>query len=424
MRRKPILIAGCVLAIVVLATAALPALRGFASAGADVPLHEVERGDFSRRVRAEGNLEAVDATVLGPPPEVRQPLKIAWLAQDGSPVKSDEVVIRFDPTEMEQNLREGRHDHAAASSRITQKQVRQEGSLHNLDRDAEMAGLELDYAKTFQNKDETIFSRHEIIEAEIDEELAGERKNHAEQAGDVQGELGQAEVDLLVIERRKAELKIEQAEQGLQKLEVRAPHDGIFVLKTIWGRKPEVGQMVWGGNAVAELPKLDRMEAKVYVLEADAGGLEVGLPATVTLDAHPGVIYQATVAKADALAQRRNRRVPIQYFGVTLELERTDLELMKPGQRVQAILDLEAREDVLTVPRQAVFEKDGRKIVYRRRGGEFEPQEVELGPTALGRVVIEKGVEEGDLVALRDPTRPLEETAPEEQEQNGAPGAR
>jgi multidrug efflux pump subunit AcrA (membrane-fusion protein) len=107
--------------------------------------------------------------------------------------------------------------------------------------------------------------------------------------------------------------------------------------------------------------------------------------------------------------------VPIQYFGVTLDLERTDPSVMKPGQRVRAILMLDELEDVLVVPRDAVFDDDDRKIVYRRANWSFEPVEVELGPSALGRVVIESGVEEGDVIALKDPTHQIDEVLePEE----------
>ena len=144
------------------------------------------------------------------------------------------------------------------------------------------------------------------------------------------------------------------------------------------------------------------------VLEADAGGLELDLPATTMLDAHPGATYAASVTKVAALAQRRNRRVPIQYFAVTLGLDRTVPEVMKPGLRVHAVLILDELEDVLTVPRQAVFEEHGKKVVYAWRGDRFEPIEVELGPAAPGRIVIESGIEDGDRIALRDPTRPVE----------------
>ena len=408
-KSKRAIIGLAILATVLAASAAVPTLRRFGEdAAGEVPTYVVSRGDFSRKIHADGNLKAADATSLGPPPRIRRPLKIAWLAPDGSRVKEGDVVIRFDPTDLEEELKEGRHDRATTDSQITQKSVREKSARRNMDRDAEVANLELSYAQGFQSTDTQIFSRTQIIEAEIDKTLAVKKKDHAEQAGGVHSELAQTELDLLAIERRKAELTITQAKEGLQELEVRAPHDGIFALKKVWGRRPEVGQMVWGGNAVAEIPKPETMEAQVYVLEADAGGLDVDLLATTLLDAHPGQSYAAKVTKVAALAQRRNHRVPIQYFAVTLGLDETVPEVMKPGQRVQAVLVLDELEDVLTVPRQAVFEEDGKKIVYARRGDDFEPVEVELGPAAPGRIVIVSGLEDGDRIALRDPTRPAD----------------
>jgi hypothetical protein len=76
---------------------------------------------------------------------------------------------------------------------------------------------------------------------------------------------------------------------------------------------------------------------------------------------------------------------------------------MKPGQRVRAVLELDARADVISVPRNAIFEKDGKKIVYKRDRNDFTPVEVTLGPAAVGRVVVEKGLSVGDAIALRDP---------------------
>jgi multidrug efflux pump subunit AcrA (membrane-fusion protein) len=395
--------------LVLAGSAAVPAWRALGVGGgaaADVPLFEVERGDFVRRIHAEGVLEAAEATVLGPPAVVTRPLTLAWLAPSGSEVKAGDVVIRFDPTDLERDLREGRFDRSTAESRIVQREARDEGSLSNLGRDAEIAALELEHSQRFESRDERIFSRQEIIESEIDHELAARRKDHAQSTGAIHGGLSGAELDLLAIERRKAELKIERAESGLARLEVKAPHDGIFVLTDMWGRRPEVGQMVWGGHAVAELPRLDRMQAKVYVLEADAGGLAAGLSATVELDARPGVLHAAKVVQADALAQRRKGDVPVQYFGVTLELERTDPEAMKPGQRVRAVLTADEHPDVISVPRHAIFEQDDDKVVYVLRDGAFEPVVVTLGAQGLGRVVVEQGLAAGDRVALRDPTRP------------------
>jgi len=69
------------------------------------------------------------------------------------------------------------------------------------------------------------------------------------------------------------------------------------------------------------------------------------------------------------------------------------------------------------VPRQAVFEKEEKSVVYVRDSGDFKAVEVELGAAALGRVVIAEGLNDGDVVALRDPTRPLQE--PDEEDESG-----
>ena len=93
----------------------------------------------------------------------------------------------------------------------------------------------------------------------------------------------------------------------------------------------------------------------------------------------------------------------MQYFAVTLG-ERTDPALMKPGQRVRSTLVLESRKEALLVPRQAVFEVDGKSVAYRlRRDGGFEPVVVRLGPSGPGRAVVEAGLAAGDRVALVDP---------------------
>jgi multidrug efflux pump subunit AcrA (membrane-fusion protein) len=106
-----------------------------------------------------------------------------------------------------------------------------------------------------------------------------------------------------------------------------------------------------------------------------------------------------------------------------LQLEKTEPEVMKPGQRVQAVLVLDEQQDVLSIPRQAVFSKDGESAVYVRKIGGFDAVEVTTGAAGLGLVVVEEGLEEGDMVALRDPTRPLREPSAEDADGEGGMAA-
>ncbi|MBI2837477.1 MAG: efflux RND transporter periplasmic adaptor subunit [Acidobacteria bacterium] len=371
-----------------------------------VPVMSVQAGTFLHRVRAEGCLRATKATPISAPMEAQEGLKIAWLAPDGAAVRADDVVVKFDPTELETTLADGRTERALAESRIAGKRAESDAAVRNLDRDAIVAGRELEHARDFRSSDPLLFSRNQIIESEIDEKLALGRKENAAAVKKVRQELSSADLDLLEIERRQAEQKIARAEKGLESLEVRAPHDGILVHRKNWrGLAAQVGDLVWPGDPIAEIPQSAEMEAEVFVLEADAGGLRTGLESQVTIEAHPGAAFTAVVDKVDQLAKPRIPRVPVQYFAVVLRFARTDTAVMKPGMRVAAELTLEKKGAAISIPRVAVFDKDGKKVAYRREGRRFFPVVIQVGSTAIGRVVVESGLSAGDVIALADPTR-------------------
>jgi HlyD family secretion protein len=409
------------------AVAVLVALAAFlptpsSNAAGDVPVLRLAPEDFARQVPAQGNLKAVMATPISVPVGVPGPFRIGWVAPDGSRVKQGDVVIRFDPSAMEKRLVDAGDDLKESRLTMEKKQIEGTAELHKLEHDAAIARLELADAKQFQKKDAMIFSRADIIESEIDQGLAEQRQDHAEATRRTRQKLSGTEAALLQIKIRQADAKISQAQAALQALTVTAPHDGVLILKRNWrGETTRVGDSVWNGQPLAEIPDLSRMQAEVYVLEADAGGLSLGRQALVTVESAPGVTWPAKIARVDALAKPRIQGSPVQYFAVTLALARTDPRVMKPGQRVQATLFLEQRKGALLVPRQALFDREGRTVVYRRSGKGFAPVEVKLGPSTLGRVVMESGVRPGDVLAMRDPTRPAGAPPPKKDTAHKAP---
>ena len=380
-----------------------PATRAGAPADS-VPSLRVERGPFRHVVTAEGLLEAVESTPVTVPKSSRRSYTIAWVAPDASRVKEGDVVVRFERTELESELEDGRADLGVAEQRLDKEQQLTSSALRNLDRDIEMARARLAAAREFRPKDAELFSRNDIITGEIDAGLAERRAEHSTTARRRKEAEAERDLELLLIERRKAENDIERAEEGLSATEVRAPHDGILLLERNWrGEVVRAGQSVWQGQKLASIPDLSTMKAEVHVLEADAGGLEAGRRARLLVEAHPEKEFEAVIARVDDLARPRVPGSPVQYFGVTLDLRRTDPELMKPGQRVRAELELLELEEVIAIPRQAVFQQDGETVAWVLRGAGLESVPIELGEGTPGRVVVRSGLEEGDRIALRDP---------------------
>ncbi|MEK6373936.1 MAG: HlyD family efflux transporter periplasmic adaptor subunit [Acidobacteriota bacterium] len=370
-----------------------------------VPTFRVTAARFSRQVTADGNLKSTKATPLTAPSNAPGPLKVAWIVPDGTLVKKDDLVVRFDPTDYEVQLVGGQSDRNTALNGITKQSSETETTRTNLRRDAKQADAELVAARRFKFDDAEVFSRFQRIEASIDETFASDKKQYAEGVLKVRENLSKADRDLLGIAQKKADLKIRIAEQGLNALEMRAPYDGILVLQRDWrGDTVRTGDTLWPGQPIGEIPDLNSMKAEVFVLEADAAGLAVGEKAMLTIEGKPNSAFGGKVSQVDKLARPRFPRVPVQYFGATITLEKTQATLMKPGARVRAVLDVESRAGAFSIPRQAIFEKQGKKLVYKKNGSKFEPVTIEIGSSSAGRVVVTKGLKQGDEIALRDPT--------------------
>lgn len=414
MKRK---IAFSIAAVLLLVTALGVTAAFRHPAQAEGQTFRVESAAFRRQVTAEGTLKAVKATPVSTPNQANRPLKIAWIETDGAVVRKGDVIVRFDPTDFENELLTGNEERATAANRLTKTNTDSSTTKTNLRRDARQAENELEAAQRFKFDDAEIFSRYQRIESEVDADLAGDKKLYAEEVLKVRDTLSRTDLDLIAIEDRKAGLRIRNAENGLKEIEIIAPYDGILVLQRDWrGEIPRVGSTQWPGSPLAEIPELQEMKAEVFVLEADAAGLAVDQKATVWLESDAGVKYQGRITSLDKLARPRTRGVPVQYFGVTVSLDRTDVKKMKPGARVRAVLELENLKSAFAIPRQALFEKDGKKLVYRRKNERFEPVEVAISSSSAGRVVVTKGLISGDELALYDPTKDEEA---EEEKANG-----
>ncbi|MGZ8730174.1 MAG: efflux RND transporter periplasmic adaptor subunit [Thermoanaerobaculia bacterium] len=371
----------------------------------DIATFRVEPITFARRVTAEGTLKAKKATPISAPQNATAPMKVSWIADDGTLLRKGDVVVRFDATDFENLLLTGREDRENASNRLTQTNAESSATRKNLGRDARLAEGELEAARRFKFDDADVFSRYDRIENEVDQDLALSKKRYAEEVLGIRGSLTAVERDLIGIDDRKAGLKIKQAEDGLQALQVIAPHDGILVLQRNWrGDMPRVGDTMWRGQPIGEIPELQSMKAEVFVLEADAAGLAVDQKATVSLEADARAKFNGKVTSVDKVARPRIPRQPVQYFGVTVELDRTDPRLMKPGARARAVLEVENQANAFAIPRQALFEKEGKKLAYVKKGDDFTPVEVTIGSSSAGRVVVTKGLNRGDEIALEDPT--------------------
>lgn len=77
--------------------------------------------------------------------------------------------------------------------------------------------------------------------------------------------------------------------------------------------------------------------------------------------------------------------------------------LLRPGLLADVEITVEKLPNALHVPAQAVFEKEGKSIVYVQKNGRFEERPVKLAKRSESMMILAGGVEPGEIVALADP---------------------
>jgi HlyD family secretion protein len=378
-----------------------------------IPVVTVKKQKFARIIDADGSLRAVRSTPVTVPSDINWPLRITWLAPDGSMVKKGDPVARFDDLELKERLANAEADRKVAVARKEKERLLLRTAEQDRVRATEAAKRELAMTQTFARRDAEIFARDQIIEGEIDEKLQTVKVETATASQTADRRLGRNKLGLIDVEERKAEDSIKRSQKGLEALEIRAPHEGVFTLRRGWmGETMRVGDTVFRSMSVAEISLVETMEAEVFVLEAEAAGLGKGKKADLIIEAQPDRPIKAEVKQVETVAKRRNPKSPTQYFGVILSLDKTDTSLMKPGQRVRARLFLH-EETAIVVPRPALFDRDGSWVAHRReKDGSFAPVPVKLGPSTAGLVSVTSGLNENDVIALRDPAKAVDELVP------------
>jgi HlyD family secretion protein len=338
-------------------------------------------------LRANGTVNAKNNWTISAP-RIRG-LQITWLAPEGSIVKEGEPVIKFDATE--QMAEKTENESALKIAQTTLERTKKEFEIQDKQ-------LKLDLKKAQRNYDE---KKHEAPQ------LAEEARLELELASlNMQARLDQVKADLekAELEVQRAKDKVSEAERELKQMTVMAPKPGMVVYLEIWkgGQmgKVQEGDSPWPGQGLINLPDLTEMIVEATVSEVDAAKVDTGLTARITLDAFPDIVYEGMVTKKSTLARKKDYNSLINVFDVEVTFTKID-ENLKPGMSASTDIIISRLEDVVSVPIEAVFERDGETVVFLDNK---QARQVTVGRRNDQSVEITDGLEGDETICLVDPT--------------------
>jgi multidrug efflux pump subunit AcrA (membrane-fusion protein) len=378
-----------------------------------IPTTIVKRGQVDSNVYAIGEMRTTKSTLLFAPASGGQ-MRLLSIEGTGAPVKAGEVVMTFDPSDQQNTLEE------------------QEALLHEADLEIEKNKAD-GAAQAAQDEVDLLTAQYDVRKAELDvsanelrsaidarkNELTLEEKRRrlAQLKDDITSHAKTSEAAMAVSQekRNKAKLAMEAAEKLIAQMTVKAPIDGfvavrpndegvMFFYNGMTTPEYRSGDMVSSGRQVAEVLDVAKMELVARVAETDRNRLASGQRAEVTVDHEPTTPRAAHVVNVGGVRMGRGfgrAEGPVRMIDVSLALDQP-LLTGRPGLSARIVVNGDPLKNVLYVPRQAVFDQDGKPTVFIKRSGSFERRPVKISARTDTLVVVDD-LKEGDEIALADP---------------------
>lgn len=362
-------------------------VNAFFTVSTEIPTAPVTRGEFVISQSANGSVDAKRAYVISTP-RVRG-LQITWLAPEGSMVNEGDPVIKFDATKQLSDLSENESSLKIANT--TLERANREYTIQEKQ-------LKLDLKKAQRNYDEKKHEAPKVAEeAKLELELA--ELNFNAKLQQIEADVEKAELQV-----QRAQDQVNQSQREVDQASISAPIPGMVVYLEIWKggtmSKVQEGDSPWPGQGLINLPDLTDMIVDAAVSEVDASIIDSGQQVIVTLDAFPDKIYKGVVGKKSTLARRKEPGSKINVFDVEIDIINHD-ENVKPGMSASCRVIVDRISDVIQVPLEAVFQKDGEVVVYLKNK---DKRVVQVGLRNDMLVEIISGLDGDERISLVDPT--------------------
>lgn len=172
---------------------------------------------------------------------------------------------------------------------------------------------------------------------------------------------------------------------------VSAPFGG-YVTKV----NKSIGEQVSPGDAIVEISSLDTVYVEAPIFERDLNALGTSRTATFTVSAYPEQEFKGTVLDFGSTINEQTRAA-----NVVFSVENAGRAL-RLGMQANVRLDGEQTVTAMMIPKEAVLEAEGKKLVYVLISGEeFERREVTVGDEYGDKVAILSGVNKGERVVTQ-----------------------
>jgi len=294
-------------------------------------------------VKVTGEIESASSAFFGPPavPNIWQ-YTISFMAKEGRKVKAGTPILKFDPQELMTQLRDKKNalnekqkqlekQEIVSREVIAELKLKQQEAVADLDKARLKADIPVELlANRDYKENKLILKQAELTLLLRNEELLKEQR------------VQDTEITILNREIAVLEGEVAQFQSSVDSMTVKAAGEGV-VIHTVDRRnnKHEVGDNVWMGRRVMELPDLSQLQVHLEVPERESARISVGQAVKFVVDAAPDEQFYGEIIELASVIHTKSRNQPARVFDATVSMKDPDLTIMRPGMSVSAEIYLD-----------------------------------------------------------------------------------
>ena len=357
--------------LTVLALAAVLALKG---GGKEVETVAVQQGDITRSVVDTGNVQPTRDYNL----YATQSARVVQVPVDtGQSVKKGQTLVVLENLDLSLQISDVR-------SQISQTVTAASGARAGLGRtELELKDAKENLARVQQLMEAGVATRVEYDKARLQAETLQQSLNEQ-----------QARLESALAQESGLQQSLRQLVAKERQLVMNSPVDGVVLSLPV---KQE--QVLNPGALMAAVASSDQLEIKADILSDDLAEVEEGQKVTVTAPVLGSKGLAGVVKQIYPRAEEKQSALGIIQRRVPVIITLTDLGNLKPGYEVTVAIETISRQNVLTVPREAVRTTGaGKKEVMVVVDKRIQHRQVETGISDKENIEITAGLQAGDLI--------------------------
>lgn len=201
---------------------------------------------------------------------------------------------------------------------------------------------------------------------------------------------------LLDAARARGAEEVQRWEEIYKAMPIMAPLPGTIILRNV-----EPGQTITGNDAIFAMS--NRLTVKAQVDETDLAKIKVHQKAEIILDSYPDKSISAVV---DQIAYEAKTVNNVTTYVVDV-LPSQAPEYLRSGMTANVRFEQQAKENILTLPAEALIVSDGKTKVLIKKQDSLAPEEkeIQVGISDGKKTEIISGLEEGQTVVRVIPNK-------------------